>query len=336
MSNYVDIKFIYEKLQDEQSKNIFINRLNWSISKDDYYLFAETDSKVTDLLHKINLDTPIIIYGLNHNADTLFNVFNRYINITCFCDENFDGNKYHRDLPVISFDELIAKYKDCIILMSDNIRLKSVYNLIKNGLKKEQIITFIKNSTEYFDLPCFVPNENEIFVDAGGYTGDTVIKFLTWCNYKYKKIYAIEPDENNCKTLMANIKKESFDNIHIYQQGVWNKKDILKFEDTGNVDSKIAPDGKSSIKVDTIDNIVANDKVTFIKLDVEGAELEALQGAYQTIKQHNPRIAVCIYHKPEDFIEIPLYFINNFPDYKLYIRKYSYSWNYYDVILYAI
>ena len=73
-----------------------------------------------------------------------------------------------------------------------------------------------------------------------------------------------------------------------------------------------------------IDEAIAEgDKVTFIKMDVEGAELESLKGAEKTIRRDKPKLAICIYHKPEDMWTIPLYIKELVPEYKLYIRHHS-------------
>ena len=92
--------------------------------------------------------------------------------------------------------------------------------------------------------------------------------------------------------------------------------------------------GTVTIETAAIDEIVKDDKVTFLKLDVEGAEMKALQGAKNTILKNKPRLAVCIYHKPEDIIEIPAYLLSLNPDYHFYIRHYKLSYN--ETVLYAI
>ena len=337
MSKYSELKTIYDRLQDEKSKNIFTNRLQMYITQDKRYLFAENNDKITGLIFSHKPDIPIIIYGTGGIADNVFNSLDQFISVACFCDEQYDKDSFHNGLPVISIDELTSNYKNSVVLiLSDNHQMAIIRNLMRHGFKRDQIITLALPGIEYFDLPCFVPSENEIFVDAGGYDGDTVRKFLTWCNRRYKKIYVFEPDIENCKKLRATIINEKINNVEIYEQGVWNKKERLYFDNNGDNISHITADGKTQIIVDTIDNMVGDEAVTFIKLDVEGAELEALEGAKETIERNRPRIAVCIYHKPEDFIKIPLYIINNFPYYKLYIRKYSHAWNYYDTILYAV
>ena len=89
------------------------------------------------------------------------------------------------------------------------------------------------------------------------------------------------------------------------------------------------------IRTAAIDDIVdKNDRVTFIKMDVEGAELESLKGARKLIKRDCPKLAVCIYHRPEDMITLPLYIKSLVPEYKLYLRSYSNSDN--EMVLYAV
>lgn len=77
-----------------------------------------------------------------------------------------------------------------------------------------------------------------------------------------------------------------------------------------------------------------NEKVTFIKMDIEGAELETLKGASRLIAEQKPKLAVCVYHKPEDIFTIPEYLRTLNPDYKFYLRYYTFAeW---DTVLYAI
>lgn len=84
----------------------------------------------------------------------------------------------------------------------------------------------------------------------------------------------------------------------------------------------------------SLDQILQEEKVTFIKLDIEGAELKALQGMKNIIIKYRPLLAVCIYHKAEDIVEIPGYIKTLVPDYKFYIR--SYHMDYTEHVLYAI
>lgn len=86
----------------------------------------------------------------------------------------------------------------------------------------------------------------------------------------------------------------------------------------------------------TIDEAIdPGDRVTTIKMDIEGSELEALKGARETIRRDKPKLAICIYHKTEDLWEIPLYIKSLIPEYRFYIRHHGPS-GLYDSVLYAV
>lgn len=76
------------------------------------------------------------------------------------------------------------------------------------------------------------------------------------------------------------------------------------------------------ISTTSIDMIAGGEPVTFIKMDIEGAELEALKGAQETIKKYRPTLAISIYHRPQDIVELPEYIKTLIPEYKLYLRNY--------------
>lgn len=82
-----------------------------------------------------------------------------------------------------------------------------------------------------------------------------------------------------------------------------------------------------------MDNLIS-EKVTFIKMDIEGAEYNALLGCKKIIREQKPKLAICIYHKPEDIIEIPELILSINKEYQFYIRHYSTTWA--ETILYAL
>ena len=98
--------------------------------------------------------------------------------------------------------------------------------------------------------------------------------------------------------------------------------------------SKIDENGLDEICTESIDNILQNEKATFIKMDVEGAELESLKGAEKTIKKYKPKLAIAIYHKEDDILSIPQFILECRDDYKFYIRHYT-SCNF-ETVLYAL
>ena len=96
----------------------------------------------------------------------------------------------------------------------------------------------------------------------------------------------------------------------------------------------ISENGSNVVIVDSIDNVCGKDRVTFIKMDIEGSEAKALRGAEKTIRRDKPRLAISIYHKPEDYFEIPFLIKEMVPEYKLYIRHHTFNKN--NTVVYAV
>lgn len=195
------------------------------------------------------------------------------------------------------------------------------------------LATDVKN--QYFDPDIIAPLSGEVFIDGGCFNCSTDKAFINWCSGDYKKIIAFEPDKKNYFHCLEVSQKEAIRDIEIYNKGLWDCATELFFEETGGQGSRIGSDtGGNRISTAAIDEVAGDEKVTFIKLDVEGAELRALQGAEKTIRRNRPRLAVSIYHKPEDIIKLPEYILSLYKDYKLYIRHYQMSSC--ETILYAL
>lgn len=129
------------------------------------------------------------------------------------------------------------------------------------------------------------------------------------------------------------IEKNMITKIKVYNNALWNKRENLYFLEGGS-GSCVVKNGKSIVKGISLDEVVKDKKVTFIKMDIEGSELNALKGAESIIKKNKPRLAICIYHKPEDILELPLYILELIPEYRFYIRHYSsHIW---ETVLYAV
>lgn len=225
---------------------------------------------------------------------------------------------------------------------------KSTFDAFRNDLEdeksKESMDIFINQKLsgvyqkEFSPKPAFFDDEiikfteNEIFVDCGAYDGDTVISFLDNLTTSYKKIYALEPDPKTAAKMKENLK--DCQNVELIIKGVYDHTCTLCFSADGNTGSRVEDNGDIKIEVTSIDDLVGNEDVTFIKMDVEGSELAALRGAEKTIRRCKPKLAVCVYHRIEDMTTIPQYIKSLNPDYKFYFR------NYYpmalEAVLYAI
>ncbi len=191
---------------------------------------------------------------------------------------------------------------------------------------------------QYFH-PHVTPEKNDIIIDGGAYTGDTVIEFCKSTNNEVE-IFAFEPDKENYKGLKSNL--QGFSNVNIYCYGLWSKNTVVPFSMKSNMGSYIVDDNNETddktvkIKVVSLDSFFDSTKVkpTLIKLDIEGAELEALKGAKEIIKKYKPKLQICIYHHTEHSWEIPLFIKSLVPEYKMYLGHHTESWG--DSVLYCI
>ena len=123
-------------------------------------------------------------------------------------------------------------------------------------------------------------------------------------------------------------------NLTIENIGLWSREDVLCFHGTGTSDSKIDTDGEMQIKVGKLDDIAYDKKISFIKMDIEGAEKEAILGAENIIRIQKPKMAVSIYHKREDIWELPKLLLEMNPEYRFYLRHYSFRDA--ETVLYAV
>jgi FkbM family methyltransferase len=170
-------------------------------------------------------------------------------------------------------------------------------------------------------------------VDCGAYNGDTVMRFIKYSHGKYKKIVAFEPDASNVRAL-----KKRGKNISVVQAACWSSDTELSFETDKGSSSKVV-ENKSTycdIKVvaKAIDSVNECKDATFIKMDIEGSEYDALIGAYNTICRNTPKLAICIYHSDEDMLRI-LELIESWNlGYKFYVRHHAQKIS--ETVLYAI
>ena len=219
-----------------------------------------------------------------------------------------------------NFSQNYEKYLKTYELLSDE-KSKEIFTKVIN-FKISSDYNFMEGFTndhlgQYFDKEIVPKIENIRFVDGGGYVGDTAEEVIK--NYSdFAKIWLIEPIPENIR--IAKRELATYENIEFLTCGVSSKKETLYFNEEKSF-STIYGKGTQSVEVDTIDNII-NEEVDFIKLDIEGAEQDAILGAKRTILDSHPVLAICIYHKAEDWYKIPELVLNIRDDYKIYLRHY--------------
>lgn len=349
-----ELKQVYDSLVDRESKMIFEKRLLYNLTGDIEYFFdllyksEERDRSfqyLSDFYHKKSLNgKKLIAFGAKgaHAWSLIHMCELKGMPIQLFCDNDQSkwGTKFF-DIPVISPEELKNNWREGSIVLIATPVLNSenqIYmQLLDMGMKKENIYKMMswKSGSEYFE-EFFMPEKEDgkgVYVDAGTFDGGNIIEYSEWCNHCYNKIYAFEPNKGNLELCKKNLAENSIDRVEFFQYGLWSERKKLRFTEKYDA-SIIGNNGECEIEVISIDEVLNGDPVSFIKMDIEGSELEALKGAYKTIQRHKPQMAICIYHKPEDIINIPIYIKELLPDCKFYLRHKNHY--FFDTILYVI
>jgi FkbM family methyltransferase len=180
----------------------------------------------------------------------------------------------------------------------------------------------VRIKDQYFED--FLELENdEIFVDAGGFDGDTTEEFCRRCP-NYGKVLLFEPSLSNL--IMAKARLSRYRSIEFIQLGLSDTVDVLWFNPNAGSASSISKSGSSQINVTTLDEHV-NSKVTLIKMDLEGWELNALRGSQRHIQEDHPALAISVYHHASDFWCIFEFVFSLRQDYKVFLRHYTEGWS---------
>ncbi|OON96056.1 MAG: hypothetical protein ATN31_10160 [Candidatus Epulonipiscioides saccharophilum] len=281
------------------------------------------------------IDPFIIIYNYTKNGSLIFEYIENIDTDTCFINNRFEiGSIFGKN--IMSSKDFLDYYSNSSIILS--LKEFAMDFLLIDFLRFNQInmhnilyyFDFQKvQKAQYFDENIIHFNNNEVFVDVGVLNGITSIIFAQKANYIYKKIYLFEPATQSANITQLILDSYNIKNFELFNIGLWNKKDILQFQICNNAGANhIDSSGDVVIDVDTLDNIFINTSThreipTFIKMDIEGAELAALQGGEQLIRKYKPKLAICVYHKLEDVIIILNWIKSINPAYIFYLRHYS-------------
>jgi FkbM family methyltransferase len=190
---------------------------------------------------------------------------------------------------------------------------------------------------QYFPDDLFNLSSDEIFIDCGAFDGDSIRTFYERQNDFNGKIVAIEPDPLNIERLnnyLNSINKNFKDCVKIIPVVIGTERKIVRFSATGSASSVVDSRGMLCVQSVPLDDILTENRPTFIKMDIEGAELDALYSASNSIKNSLPILAISVYHLPDHLWRIPLY-VNSLTDqYRFFLRPHNEEgW---DLVMYAI
>lgn len=352
-----ETKTIYEildKMQDDESKKIYDLRLKALIYKSDEEFLDwipgnSTNWKLQEVDHVFsalnsNIDS-IVICGAGKYGMRTYNILKNSIYKDfdiVFFDNNVNVRKALEEKGFYAIDivKLMEDYQSSIVIISSQLYRQELYDqIIFAGFPQTRIINPFGGNivgtcgNQYFDY-FKSESEKEIFVDAGCYDGSTSIEFTKWSK-GWEKIYAFEANPGSLKRCKRRFNEMGImHKVDLFQKGTYSSRGVLSFNgEDYNAGAMITDCGDITIETVALDDVIKEGGVTFIKMDVEGAEGQSLLGASRIIKKYKPKLAIALYHKPEDIIELPHIILSINPGYRLAIRHYSTcNW---ETVLYA-
>lgn len=229
--------------------------------------------------------------------------------------------------------------------MEHKSELQRVYNMLADGQSKrvfENVIRYKLSGDLEFLRAVETPSEEkfdllnigieETYVDLGAYNGDTLIEFLNETSMQFTKLYAMEPDGKNYRKLKRRLYMIGSALLEAYNVGAWDEDTTAAFSLRAGRSSRAVPaEGKTAnparfreVKMMKVDTMLRGGAASYIKIDVEGSEENALRGAAETIASFKPKLNIALYHRNEDMFKLPLLVNEMNKKYKLYMRHHPY------------
>ena len=342
---------VYAHLNDEISRKIFEARSMYASTGDVGYItglepkYRNLSSDMQVYVEKLQKGLHCLIYGTGVAAHYLAGRFKNFgVRVDAFINEDeskgtVDEQTGIKIITEKDLNENKALYGDKTFVISyskkpaaDEVKKRLVENL---GVSEKNICSGIfdwrNNQGQYFDY--FEARENEVFVDCGCFDGATCYNFAGWCGHKgFEHIYSFEADPKNYEKCKAALEPLGKCDLYPYGTADVNKKVYFSadaFETSCIISKEEAEkrnfEGVEEIETVALDEVLAGKRITFIKMDIEGAEYEALLGARKLIMENRPRMAISVYHKFEDFVSLANLVLEMHPDYRIAFRPYGFD-----------
>lgn len=264
---------------------------------------------------------------------------------------------------VTTFGTLYWKYSDGLLpyygadlphkVHEDATQIRAAFNLWADEASRIEYVSEVRwrlfldfdglprpvSDTMYFPKDLFMLSPDEVFIDCGAYDGDTLDVFLKESGGRFGKFVALEPDPENFAR-MQEYHSETLrldPRVTAFQVASGARTERLSFIADGSDAARVASINEENVvEVDSvkIDDFLGDLHPTFVKMDIEGSERDALRGAERTIREDSPILAICAYHKQDDLWKIPLLIKSFNPKYRFFLRPHKLEgW---DLVCYAI
>jgi FkbM family methyltransferase len=232
------------------------------------------------------------------------------------------------ELPHRIMDQLDEIRRGYAVLSDDASRREFCDQLRWRVLLDFDCLSPPKDKSEiYFPSDLIVPFDQDIFVDCGAFDGDSIRSFMSYRRAGYKHIYAVEPDPTNLLALqkfVEDLPSPQRDRITILPYAVGRTNGQVSFNAGKSAASGVsAQSGTDEVECRSLDTLMSSVQPTYIKMDTEGAEPDAILGAAQVLKHSMPVLAACVYHRCDHLWQIPAMVHSISPDHGVYLRRYA-------------
>jgi FkbM family methyltransferase len=221
-------------------------------------------------------------------------------------------------------EDLLAnqqRYADLARRLADDAsrRVLDAVFAYRQTLVPETLAHVIRDKDPYLAADLFTFRQDEIYVDGGAFDGDTIRLFIERTGGHFRRILGFEPDPTTFSRLAANFAEDQ--RVVPVNAGLWSRADTLHFRNNAGRASILDSIGEVMVNVLALDDMLDGEGVSFIKMNIEGAELEALRGAASSICRFLPKLAIAAYHRPSDLWEVAKVVDEIAPGYDFYLRQ---------------
>ena len=346
---------LYSKLCDIMSREVFEARLtadicptvsnitklvnlNCHMGSEDAERMEEMKDKFYSLAAKMEANASFIIYGTGMTgrqvAEGLFTENIPFYGFCCRNAERFSDGMMGK--PVISPEKVFANPEKYYVIIAALAAREILQIMREHHFPEDHIIMFIDSCVDplqYFPFPSLY-RKGTAFIDGGCCDGATSRQFADWCGGEYSKIIAFEPNSLNYDICQRNGKMWGLRDFELVKAGLSSGKTdqnlVMRSGGSFICDQSVwmrpgELNGQQTEEIHTvrIDDFTKNMPVGFIKMDLEGAECGALEGAVNTIKRDRPFLAICVYHRRGDMLTIMDYLLSIVPEYHFWLRHHS-------------
>lgn len=241
-------------------------------------------------------------------------------------------------------EDVVSNMSQLFELLSDEKSREIAYTKLYVMLASlREMNTFdysdIYSEPQYYPEDIIHLSDNEIIIEGGSYVGDSLQYLIEKLHYEsFQKYYCFELDKGNYAELnkyVRTLSEELQARIQTFNAGIGARNQEIMYSSAGEGSSILDwIDANDTAKIVALDKVLLKEKATFIKMDIEGSEIDALMGSRSIIQEYMPKLAICVYHKPEHLWEVPFLIHKLNADYKIFLRHHTLITT--DTVCYAI